>query len=124
MNLPLARFKILALTLLYTSVENVDSNGDEHLCPPVVNISPCTCSIKKNGLDIICEFTDFEHISRAMDSLKKRKDIIIFYLKLRHNDLPKLQGFMFFGLYVHHLTIHNSSLAVLEESSLSSIGES
>lgn len=37
--------------------------------------------------------------------------------------MPKLQGYVFLGLDIRHLTIHNSSLAVLEESSLSSIGE-
>lgn len=91
-------------------------------CPPHIEISPCTCSIKKNGLDVICEFTDFHRISRAMDGLKKMQNSIIFYLKLRHNHIPKLQGFVFLGLDIHHLTIHNSSLAVVEETSLSSIG--
>jgi hypothetical protein len=92
-------------------------------CPPQSEISPCICSIKKNGLDVICEFTDFNHISKAMDGLKRRQNSIIFYLKLRHNNMPKLQGFVFLGLDIHHLTIHNSSLAVIEEASLSSIGE-
>lgn len=92
-------------------------------CPPLTEIFPCTCSIKKNGLDIICESTDFNHISKAMDSLKKRQNSVIFYLKLRHNIMPKLQGFVFLGLDIHHLTIHNSSLAVIEEASLSSVGK-
>lgn len=92
-------------------------------CPPHGDISPCTCSVKKNGLDLLCEFTDPSHINKAMAALKGRSPII-FYLKLRHNNLPKLQGFIFLGLDIRHLTIHNSSLAVVEESSLSSIGES
>lgn len=92
-------------------------------CPSPTEISPCTCSIKKNGLDVICEYTDLNYISRAMDGLKGRQNSIIFYLKLRHNNMPKLQGFIFLGLDIHHLTIHNSSLAVIEETSLSSIGE-
>lgn len=90
-------------------------------CPPRSDISPCACTVKKNGLDILCEFTDQQHISRAMETLKG-KPLVIFYLKLRHNNLPKLQGFVFLGLDIRHLTIHNSSLAVVEESSLSSIG--
>lgn len=92
-------------------------------CPQPENIRPCTCSVKKFGLDIICEFTDHSHISSAMTALKAQQNTIIFYLKLRHNNLPKLQGFIFLGLVVQHLTIHNSSLATVEESSLSSIGE-
>ncbi|XP_023246931.1 leucine-rich repeats and immunoglobulin-like domains protein 1 [Copidosoma floridanum] len=92
-------------------------------CPPHIEIYPCTCSIKKNGLDVICELTDFNNISKAMDSLKKRQNSVIFYLKLRHNNLPKLPGFVFLGLDIYHLTIHNSSLAVIEEASLSSIGK-
>lgn len=48
---------------------------------------------------------------------------MIFYLRLRHNNLPKLQPYVFLGLDIRHLTIHNSSLSKLEESSLSSIGE-
>ncbi|GLV32826.1 uncharacterized protein CBL_00467 [Carabus blaptoides fortunei] len=91
-------------------------------CPPRSDISPCACTVKKNGLDILCEFTDQQHISRAMETLKG-KPLVIFYLKLRHNNLPKLQGFVFLGLDIRHLTIHNSSLAVVEESSLSSIGK-
>ncbi|KAI5694844.1 hypothetical protein M8J75_006553 [Diaphorina citri] len=92
-------------------------------CPPHNEISPCQCSVKKNGLDILCEFTDNQKIQHTMTTLKSKSGLIIFYLKLRHNNLPKLTGFIFFGLDIRHLTIHNSSLAVVEESSLSSIGK-
>lgn len=91
-------------------------------CPPVADIAPCACNVKKNGLDILCEATDINHINRAMSTLKG-KNPIIFYLKLRHNTLPKLQGFVFLALDIRHLTIHNSSLAVIEETALSSLGE-
>ncbi|XP_049778359.1 leucine-rich repeat-containing protein 70 isoform X1 [Schistocerca cancellata] len=91
-------------------------------CPPPYDISPCACGVKKNGLDILCEFTDSQHITKAMTLLKERPSTVIFYLKLRHNSLPKLPRFVFLGLDIRHLTIHNSSLAVIEESSLSSIG--
>ncbi|XP_023313474.1 insulin-like growth factor-binding protein complex acid labile subunit [Trichogramma pretiosum] len=112
-------FILSYLLIIYlTRAENLSQ------CPTIQEMIPCSCTVKKNGLDVICEFTDFKHISRAMDSLKKRQNSIIFYLKLRHNDLPKLQGFVFLGLNIHHLTIHNSSLAVIEETSLSSIGKS
>lgn len=91
-------------------------------CPSANEISPCACSVKKNGLDILCEATDISHINRAMGTLKG-KNPIIFYLKLRHNNLPKLQGFVFLALDIRHLTIHNSSLAVIEETALSSLGK-
>ncbi|XP_014481534.1 PREDICTED: leucine-rich repeat-containing protein 15 [Dinoponera quadriceps] len=93
-----------------------------HLCPTPTEISPCSCSVKKAGLDIVCEITDMTHILKAMTLLKGKSNIVIFYLRLRHNNLPKLQGYVFLGLNIHHLTIHNSSLAVLEEASLSSLG--
>ncbi|XP_031781042.1 leucine-rich repeats and immunoglobulin-like domains protein 2 isoform X6 [Nasonia vitripennis] len=109
--------------LLLQSLKIVVEAQNIQQCPNPTEISPCTCSIKKNGLDVICEFTDFNHISKAMDGLKGRQNSIIFYLKLRHNNMPKLQGFVFLGLDIHHLTIHNSSLAVVEETSLSSIGK-
>lgn len=92
-------------------------------CPSHSSIRPCSCSVKKLGLDIICESTDHGHINSAMTALKEQQNTVIFYLKLRHNNLPKLQGFIFLGLVVQHLTIHNSSLAAVEESSLSSIGK-
>ncbi|XP_031826326.1 uncharacterized protein LOC116424252 isoform X2 [Nomia melanderi] len=92
------------------------------LCPSHHEITPCSCTLKKSGLDIVCEFTDLSHITNAMKALKGRSNTVIFYLRLRHNNLPKLQRYVFLGLDIHHLTIHNSSLAVLEESSLSSIG--
>lgn len=93
-------------------------------CPTHSDISPCVCTVKKNGgLDILCEFTDLQHISHTMSVLKGKPSLVIFYLKLRHNNLPKLQGFVFLGLDIRHLTIHNSTLAVVEESSLSSIGK-
>ncbi|XP_076238436.1 uncharacterized protein LOC143181732 isoform X2 [Calliopsis andreniformis] len=91
-------------------------------CPQYSDISPCSCTLKKSGLDIVCEFTDLSHISKAMSVLKGKSNPVIFYLRLRHNSLPKLQRYVFLGLDIRHLTIHNSSLAVLEESSLSSIG--
>lgn len=91
-------------------------------CPALAELAPCVCTVKKNGLDIMCEFTDLPHISRAMAVLKGKPSIVIYYLKLRHNNLPKLQSFVFLGMDIRHLTIHNSSLAVVEESSLSSMG--
>lgn len=91
-------------------------------CPPAKEISPCACQVKKNGLDILCEATDAGHITNAM-SVLKGKNSIIFYLKLRHNNLSKLQGFLFLALDIRHLTIHNSSLAAIEETSLSSLGK-
>ncbi|XP_011631321.1 slit homolog 1 protein-like [Pogonomyrmex barbatus] len=92
------------------------------VCPSHSEIAPCYCSVKKSGLDIVCESTDLTHITKAMAVLKGRPNLMIFYLRLRHNNLPKLQGYVFLGLDIRHLTIHNSSLAVLEESSLSSLG--
>lgn len=94
----------------------------QQTCPTPSEISPCACNVKKNGLDILCESTDIGHIIHAMSTLKG-KNPIIFYLKLRHNSLPKLQGFVFLGLDIRHLTIHNSSLAVIEETALSSLGK-
>lgn len=91
-------------------------------CPARAEISPCSCTLKKNGLDILCEFTDQQRISDAM-AILKGKQYVIFYLKLRHNNLRKLPGFVFLGLDIRHLTIHNSSLSVVEEASLSSIGK-
>ncbi|XP_053970341.1 slit homolog 3 protein isoform X1 [Hylaeus volcanicus] len=91
-------------------------------CPSHHDIAPCFCSLKKSGLDIVCEFTDMARISKVMSTLKSKLNTVIFYLRLRHNNLPKLQRYVFLGLDIRHLTIHNSSLAVLEESSLSSIG--
>lgn len=92
-------------------------------CPSHGEISPCSCTLKKSGLDIVCEYTDILHISEVMSKLKGRTNAVIFYLRLRHNNLPKLQPYVFLGLDIRHLTIHNSSLSKLEESSLSSIGE-
>jgi hypothetical protein len=114
----------LALAVLLLAVQLIDGqqNGQQQVCPPANEIAPCVCQVKKNGLDILCEATDYTHISRAMTTLKPRSPII-FYLKLRHNSLPKLQGFIFLALDIKHLTIHNSSLAVIEETSLSSLGE-
>lgn len=100
---------------------NGQPNPQAQTCPSPSEISPCACQVKKNGLDILCEATDVTHITKAMTALKPRSPII-FYLKLRHNQLPKLQGFIFLALDIRHLTIHNSSLAVIEETSLSSLG--
>ncbi|XP_014246409.1 protein slit [Cimex lectularius] len=97
-------------------------NGPTYQCPPRQEINPCVCVVKKNGLDILCEFTDFFHINKAMAVIKGKSNIVVYYLKLRHNNLPKLQSFIFLGIDIRHLTIHNSSLAVVEESSLSSMG--
>ncbi|EDW74090.1 uncharacterized protein Dwil_GK21558, isoform A [Drosophila willistoni] len=94
----------------------------QQVCPEQNDISPCICTVKKNGLDILCETTDLVHITKSMGTLKG-KSPIIFYLKLRHNNLPKLQGFVFLALDIRHLTIHNSSLAAIEENALSSLGK-
>lgn len=118
-----ANSALIAFTVLLfvAQIINGQQNGPQQTCPPANEISPCVCQVKKNGLDILCEATDYVHITRAMTALKP-KSPIIFYLKLRHNSLPKLQGFIFLALDIRHLTIHNSSLAVIEETSLSSLG--
>lgn len=112
---------IVISALLFIQLINGQPNPQQQTCPSANEISPCACQVKKNGLDILCEATDVTHITRAMTALKPRSPII-FYLKLRHNQLPKLQGFIFLALDIRHLTIHNSSLAVIEETSLSSLG--
>uniref|UniRef100_A0A182PAY8 LRRCT domain-containing protein n=1 Tax=Anopheles epiroticus TaxID=199890 RepID=A0A182PAY8_9DIPT len=112
----------LALAVLDQALTQVAAQSNSpQTCPPSSDISPCVCQVKKNGLDILCEATDVQHITKAMSALKG-KSPIIFYLKLRHNNLPKLQGFVFLALDIRHLTIHNSSLATIEETSLSSLG--
>jgi hypothetical protein len=116
-------FVAFTVLLFVVQIINGQQNGPQQTCPQANEVSPCVCQVKKNGLDILCEATDYVHITRAMTALKP-KSPIIFYLKLRHNSLPKLQGFIFLALDIRHLTIHNSSLAVIEETSLSSLGES
>ena len=117
-----------AVVLLLTSsycwdlVAAQTNQAQQQVCPEQNDISPCVCTVKKNGLDILCETTDLAHITKSMSTLKG-KSPIIFYLKLRHNNLPKLQGFVFLALDIRHLTIHNSSLAAIEENALSSLGE-
>lgn len=120
---------IVALVLLTSSallcwqpVAAQSNQAQQQVCPEQGEIAPCVCTVKKNGLDILCETTDLSHITKSMSTLKG-KSPIIFYLKLRHNNLPKLQGFLFLALDIRHLTIHNSSLAAIEENSLSSLGE-
>lgn len=113
---------VFTVLLFIAPLINGQQNSPQQTCPAVNEISPCVCQVKKNGLDILCEATDYVHITRAMTALKP-KSPIIFYLKLRHNSLPKLQGFIFLALDIRHLTIHNSSLAVIEETSLSSLGK-
>lgn len=111
-------------TLIWTAsvMTGISVAQISQLCPSHTEISPCSCTLKKSGLDIICEYTDLSHISGVMSSLKGKTNTVIFYLRLRHNSLPKLQPYVFLGLDIRHLTIHNSSLAKLEESSLSSVG--
>ncbi|XP_064543050.1 slit homolog 2 protein isoform X1 [Drosophila montana] len=107
--------------LLLFLVQTLAQGTPQQVCPEQGDISPCICTVKKNGLDILCEATDLVHITKSMGTLKG-KSPIIFYLKLRHNNLPKLQGFVFLALDIRHLTIHNSSLAAIEENALSSLG--
>lgn len=109
----------LTINLPFASTQ---STQIQQTCPSPNDISPCACQVKKNGLDILCEATDNTHITNAMQTLKG-KNPTIFYLKLRHNNLPKLQGFLFLALDIRHLTIHNSSLAAIEETALSSLGK-
>jgi hypothetical protein len=116
-------FIVLGLLICLIHLINGQQNQQPQTCPSAAEINPCICQVKKNGLDILCEATDVIHINKAMSALKP-KSPIIFYLKLRHNNLPKLQGFVFLALDIRHLTIHNSSLAVIEETSLSSLGKS
>ncbi|XP_036332262.1 slit homolog 3 protein [Rhagoletis pomonella] len=113
---------IVLLALVY-GLQHIGAQNlpQQQVCPEQNDIAPCVCTLKKNGLDILCETTDLAHITKSMGTLKGQSPII-FYLKLRHNNLPKLQGFVFLALDIRHLTIHNSSLAAIEENALSSLG--
>lgn len=118
----MARVNVLGIVyILIGLLELIHGQNQAQTCPATNDISPCVCQVKKNGLDILCEATDVGHINKAMSTLKSRNPII-FYLKLRHNNLPKLQGFFFLSLDIRHLTVHNSSLAAIEETALSSLG--
>lgn len=113
----------IAFWALSLGIQQIDAQNppQQQVCPEQNDIAPCICTVKKNGLDILCETTDLAHITKSMGTLKGQSPII-FYLKLRHNNLPKLQGFVFLALDIRHLTIHNSSLAAIEENALSSLG--
>ncbi|KAH8396557.1 hypothetical protein KR215_000493 [Drosophila sulfurigaster] len=113
---------VSCLLLFFLTQQALAQGTPQQVCPEQSDISPCICTVKKNGLDILCETTDLAHITKSMGTLKG-KSPIIFYLKLRHNNLPKLQGFVFLALDIRHLTIHNSSLAAIEENALSSLGK-
>lgn len=113
---------LLSSSICWSLIAAQGNQAQQQVCPEQNDIAPCVCTVKKNGLDILCETTDLAHITRSMGTLKG-KSPIIFYLKLRHNNLPKLQGFVFLALDIRHLTIHNSSLAAIEENALSSLGE-
>lgn len=117
------RVNVISMYILLINVGLYPTAYSIVSCPSENEITPCTCSIKKNGLDIICEYLDTVHITKALNALKQKENFSIFYLKLRHNNIPKLQGFIFLGLDIHHLTIHNASLSVIENSSLSSVGK-
>lgn len=119
--MPSAIYTAVGVLYAFVGLTGILADPPQQTCPSANEISPCACNVKKNGLDILCESTDISHINQAMIKLKARSPII-FYLKLRHNNLPKLQGFVFLALDIRHLTIHNSSLAVIEESALSSLG--
>lgn len=113
---------LITTTIDWNLVAAQGNQAQQQVCPEQNDIAPCVCTVKKNGLDILCETTDLVHITKSMGTLKG-KSPIIFYLKLRHNNLPKLQGFVFLALDIRHLTIHNSSLATIEENALSSLGK-
>ncbi|XP_023177738.1 slit homolog 2 protein isoform X1 [Drosophila hydei] len=113
---------VISCLLLFLLAQAMGQGTPQQVCPEQADISPCICTVKKNGLDVLCETTDLSHIAKSMGTLKG-KSPIIFYLKLRHNNLPKLQGFVFLALDIRHLTIHNSSLAAIEENALSSLGK-
>lgn len=34
-------------------------------CPAPNTMTPCSCTVKKNGLDILCEFTEQQHIQKV-----------------------------------------------------------
>ncbi|RZF40509.1 hypothetical protein LSTR_LSTR000388 [Laodelphax striatellus] len=96
---------LLVTVCLLSCGIGVSGQAGQQQCPGPHDIEPCSCIVKKNGLDILCEFTDLFHITRAMAFLKGKPNMVIFYLKLRHNNLPKLQSFVFLGMDIRHLTM-------------------
>lgn len=46
-------------------------------CPASNTITPCSCTVKKNGLDILCEFTEQQHIQKVSIQLVNNADALV-----------------------------------------------
>ncbi|XP_026681002.1 leucine-rich repeat-containing G-protein coupled receptor 4-like [Diaphorina citri] len=80
-------------------------------CPPHNEISPCQCSVKKNGLDILCEFTDNQKIQVPSDALRPLDRLR--HLDLRANNITSLSDdtFSHFGDSITFLNLQKNGLA-------------
>ncbi|XP_050711081.1 leucine-rich repeats and immunoglobulin-like domains protein 1 isoform X7 [Eriocheir sinensis] len=90
-------------------------------CPSPLEIAPCTCREMKKGLDIVCDNTDHKHVRNALDVLKKQP-VMIYWMKVRNCNLPRIPDYVFLGLDVYHLNIIRSNVSAIERSSLSALG--
>ncbi|KAK7071639.1 hypothetical protein SK128_003220, partial [Halocaridina rubra] len=90
-------------------------------CPSSHEIHPCTCRVMSKGLDIVCDHIDEKHVHSALDVLKK-KPFIIYWMKFRNCNLPRIPDYIFLGLDVRHLNIIRSNVSAIDRSSLSALG--
>lgn len=75
-------------------------------------------------MDVVCDNANEGQISRALDFLKKMEGVYIYWMKFRNCEYPHIKNFAFLGLSVGHLNIIRSKLNILDQSSLSALGNS
>ena len=84
-------------------------HGEGEKCPRQ-STTHCTCRSKKSGLDITCEDVDTDELHEFAKILKSSStDHLIRYFKIRNSNIPHLDDYLFMGMKIEHLYIHDCS---------------
>lgn len=95
------------------------SDGGVHECPDKEYTRPCVCSVKTQGLDIVCDGNVENLLTESLRRIAEKEQQIL-YLKLKNIPLNnKLPSFLFDGLHIIHLIIQNSTISTVNDEAFS-----
>ncbi|CAG2104734.1 unnamed protein product [Medioppia subpectinata] len=91
-------------------------------CPARPLIKPCSCQEITKGLDVSCEGARLEQLREALENFGQTGQIV-WYLKMRKNQMPTFPTFLLDGLDVRHLVAHHCNITSIDDSAFSTLAD-
>ncbi|XP_054155231.1 leucine-rich repeat-containing protein let-4-like [Oppia nitens] len=107
--------KILSVLALQSILFGPHSCALRYGCPARPLIKPCVCQEITKGLDVSCEGARLEQLREALENFGQTGQIV-WYLKMRKNQMLTFPSFLLDGLDIRHLVAHHCNITSIDDS--------